>query len=205
MAIRMAAAPVRIRHLSAPEQRLRAHGATLLVALGLGAPSALALEVVSLETRVTDGSYRVTLDVLLDAPAGQVARVLTDYAGYVALDPRIRKSEVIGATPAGDLLVHTRIVACAAFFCRNVARVEQVRRLEGRLLAEVVPARSDLRRGWTRTDWSDEHGRTRVRYTAEFEPDFWVPAVVARSYASTTLKESVLQLFQNVEGRARAH
>jgi hypothetical protein len=192
-----------MRQLSAPEQRLRSPCATLLVAFALGAPSALAFEVVSLETRVTDGSYRVMLDVLIDAPAEQVARVLTDYAGYIALDPRIRKSEVIGATPAGDLLVHTRIVACAAFFCRNVARVEQVRRLEGRLLADVVPERSDLRWGWARTDWSDEDGRTRVRYTAEFQPDFWVPAVVARSYASTTLKESVLQLFRNVEERSR--
>jgi hypothetical protein len=182
---------------------LRSPRATLLVALALGAPSALALEVVSLETRVTDGGYRVMLDALLDAPAEQVARVLTDYAGYIALDPRIRKSAVIGATPAGDLLVHTRIAACAAFFCRNVDRVEQVRRLEGRLLADVVPERSDLRWGWASTDWSDEDGRTRVRYTAEFEPDFWVPAVVARSYASTTLKESVLQLFRRVEERSR--
>lgn len=183
---------------------MRSPCAALLAALTLAAPSALALEVVSLEARVSDGSYRVMLNVLLDAPAEQVARVLTDYAGYIALDPRIRKSEVIGATPAGDLLVRTRIVACAAFFCRNVARVEQVRRLEGRLLADVVPERSDLRWGWARTDWSAEDGRTRVRYTAEFQPDFWVPAVVARSYASTTLKESVLQLFQNVEERARA-
>jgi hypothetical protein len=178
--------------------------ATLLAALTLAAPSVLALEVVSLEARVTDGRYRVMLDVLLDAPAEQVARVLTDYAGYTALDPRIRRSEVIGATPAGEPLVHTRIVACAAFFCRNVARVERIRRLDGRLLADVVPERSDLRRGWTSTDWSDEGGRTRVRYTAEFQPDFWVPAIVARSYASTTLKESVLQLFHNVEDRARA-
>jgi hypothetical protein len=192
-----------MRPLSAPEQHLRSPCATLLVALALGAPSALALEVVSLETRVTDGGYRVMLEALLDAPAEQVARVLTDYAGYIALDPRIRKSEVIGATPAGDLLVHTRIVACAAFFCRSVARVEQVRRREGRLLADVVPERSDLRWGWASTDWSDVDGRTRVRYTAEFQPDFWVPAVVARSYASTTLKESVLQLFRNVEERAR--
>lgn len=183
---------------------MRSPCATLLVALALGAPSALALEVVSLETRVTDGGYRVMFDALLDAPAEQVARVLTDYAGYIALDPRIRKSEVIGATPAGDLLVHTRIVACAALFCRNVDRVEQVRRLEGRLLADVVPERSDLRWGWASTDWSDEDGRTRVRYTAEFQPDFWVPAVVARSYASTTLKESVLQLFRRVEERSRA-
>ena len=177
---------------------------TLLVGSVLHAPAAGALEVLALDARVVDHVYHVTLEARLDAPTERVVEVLTDYAGYGSLDPRIRSSAVVGATPGGDPLIRTRVLACAAFFCRNVDRVEQVRRLDDRLLAEVLPERSDLRRGLTRTDWRTEDGRTRVRYTAEFEPDFWVPALVARSYASTTLRESVLQLFRNVEERARA-
>lgn len=176
---------------------------TLVLGFFLQAPPADALEVLALQARVVDHAYQVVLEARLDAPAARVARVLNDFADYGSLDPRIRRSQVIGGTPAGEVLISTRVLACAAFFCRNVDRVERVRREEGRLVAEVLPERSDLRRGLTRTDWSEEDGRTRLRYVAEFEPDFWVPAIVARAYASTTLRESVLQLFRNVEDRAR--
>jgi len=183
---------------------LRSLCATLLVAFVLGAPTTRAMEVVALETRVADGAYHVMVEALLDAPAGRVAQVLTEYASYASLDPRVRVSEVIGSTAAGEQLVRTSIRACAAFFCRHVNRVERVRVLRDHVEAEVLPERSDMRSGWSRTDWSDEAGRTRIRYTAEFEPDFWVPSIVARTYAATAMRESVVQLFRNVEDRARA-
>lgn len=176
---------------------------TLLLGCCLQARPAAALEVVGLEAHVVDHTYHVALDARLDAPAARVADVLTDYTGYRSLDPRIRRSEVLGTLPPGEVLIRTSVLACAAFFCRNVDRVERVSHRDGRLVAVVLPDRSDLRRGLTRTDWRAEGGRTRVRYAAEFEPDFWVPAPVARHYASTTLRESVLELFRNVEDRAR--
>jgi len=42
-----------------------------------------------------------------------------------------------------------------------------------------------------------------VTYQAEFVPDFWVPSVIGRRYAVRALKNSTLQLFDNVEKRAR--
>lgn len=162
-----------------------------------------ALEVGALEVTVVDRRYHVQLEAVVQAPAAAVARVLTDYAGYAVLDPAIRSVEVLGRTASGQVLLRTHIRACAAVFCRNVVRTEMVTEEGGRLVAVVVPAASDLRRGVTRTQWREEGGRTRVWYQSDFEPAFWVPEVIARRFAAGSLRESVLRLWQSVEERAR--
>jgi hypothetical protein len=173
------------------------------VLAGAAGPSP-ALEANVLEASVTDGVYRVRFDALLDAPRLRVERVLTDFVGYAGLDPRIRASELAGTAPDGTPLLRTRIRACAGFFCRDIRRLERVTLGEGVLLAEAMPAQSDVSSSRARTQWSDHGAQTRVRYEAEFTPGFWVPAVVARRYAPRMLRDSVQQLFENVEERARA-
>jgi hypothetical protein len=156
-----------------------------------------------IETGFEDGSYRVALRAVLDAPAEAVATVLTDFAHYHELDPRIRASEVLATSDTGEVLLHTRLEVCAGYFCRTVDRVERVTRGRTSLRAEVLPDRSDLRRGITQTRWRPAQARTRVQYSAEFEPGFWVPAFIGRGYSLRVLRESTLRLFANVEDRAR--
>jgi hypothetical protein len=173
------------------------------LALVLVVLPAHSLEVGRLESGLGDGVYRVVFEAVLDAPVDAVAAVLTDYAGYRALDPRIRSSEVLGRARSGATLIRTRVHVCAAFFCRDVERVERVTSGDGSLVAEVVAGRSDFQRGLTQTRWRAARGRTSISYTAEFEPDFWVPVIVGHSYAVNELRESTLKLFENVEDRAR--
>ena len=203
MASRTAVAPAMTSRSSAPESRLLRHRIALLVCLQLAGWPAHALSTLALEVTVGAGIYRVKFDALLDAPVGRVGRVLEDYAGYTRLDPRIRSSQVIGVAPDGASLLKTRIRACAAFFCRDVQRIERVTLGDGVLVAEALPGQSDLRNSVARTEWRAEGDRTRIWYESEFTPDFWVPAVVSRGYARRMLRESVLELFENVEERAR--
>jgi hypothetical protein len=175
----------------------------LLLALGLVSSPAQALNPVTLDATVAGGVYRVTFDAVIDAPIERVAGVLVDFVGYAALDPRIRSSEVVGSATDGAPLLKTRILACAGFFCREIRRVEHIAVGDGVLVATALPAKSDVRRSVARTEWRVEGNRTRIRYEAEFVPDFWVPALVSRRYAAPMLRESVLQLFRNVEERAR--
>ena len=205
MASRTAVAPAMTRRSCVPELRLPRHSIALLVWLQLAAWPAHALSPVTLDVSIVAGIYRVKFVALLDAPVENVARVLTDYIGYVSLDPRIRSSEVVGTAPDGVPLVKTRIRACAGFFCRDVQRVERVTFEDGVLVARALPERSDLRSSVVRTGWRAEGDRTRVTYEAEFTPDFWVPAVISRNYAGRMLRKSVLELFENVEERAREH
>lgn len=203
MASRTAVAPATTRRSSAPEPRLLHFTAVLLLAFGLVSPPAQALSPVTLDATVAGGVYRVTFDAVIDAPIDRVAGVLVDFVGYAALDPRIRSSEVVGVAADGAPLLRTRIRACAAFFCRDIRRVERVAVSDGVLVATALPEKSDVRNSVARTEWRAEGSRTRIRYEAEFVPDFWVPALVSRRYAAPMLRESVLQLFRNVEERAR--
>jgi hypothetical protein len=173
------------------------------VALLLAGPTAQAFTVERLETSFDGGTYRVTLQAVIDADPGAVGAVLADFAQYPGLDPRILRSETLGVEPDGAILLRTRIRACEGFFCRTVIRVERVEASPGQLVATVVPESSEVRRGLTHTEWRAVEGGTRVRYEAEFEPDFWVPAVIGRRFASHSLRDSTVQLFENVERRAR--
>jgi len=203
MASRTAAAPAKTRRSCVPELRLPHIIKALLLALGLVSSPAQALSPVTLDATVAGGVYRVTFDAVIDAPIDRVAGVLVDFVGYAALDPRIRSSEVVGSATDGAPLLKTRIRACAGFFCRDIRRVERVTVSDGVLVATVLPEQSDVRSSVARTEWRAEGSRTRIRYEAEFVPDFWVPALVSRRYAAPMLRESVLQLFRNVEERAR--
>lgn len=175
----------------------------LLLALVVFSSPVRALSMVTLDATVAGGVYRVTLDAVLDAPIDRVESVLVDFAGYAALDPRIRSSRVVGIAPDGAPLLKTQIRACAAFFCRDIQRVERVTVGDGVLVATALPGQSDVRSSVARTEWWAEGGGTRVRYEAEFTPDFWVPVIVSRLYAGRMLRESVLDLFENVEAQAR--
>ena len=176
--------------------------------MALGALAALpalghALEVKAIDARVTDQRFHVQFEGVIDAPVERVVEVLTDYAGYAALDPRIRESRVIGTGAAGEVLLRTRIRACAGLFCRTVLRTEQVTRADDRLVAEVVASGGNVKQGITRTQWRGDGQATRLWYQADFQPAFWVPEVVARRYAAGSLRDSVVKLFANVEERAR--
>ena len=165
--------------------------------------AAQALAVQSLEANLQDGVYRIVLVARVDAPVEDVAAVLTDYAAYRKLDPQILASTVLPSDDQGGELVRTVVRACAGLFCRKVERVERVERREGELIATVVPERGELKSGLTRTTWQADDDATSVTYQAEFVPDFWVPSVIGRRYAVRALKKSTLELFGNVEKRAR--
>ncbi len=162
-----------------------------------------ALSVQSLEANLQDGVYRIVLVARVDAPVEGVAAVLTDYAAYRKLDPQILASTVLPPDDQGGELVRTVVRACAGLFCRKVERVERVERREGELIATVVPVRGELKSGLTRTTWQAADDATSVTYEAEFVPDFWVPSLIGRRYAVRALKASTLELFGNVEKRAR--
>lgn len=171
--------------------------------LVLAGEPASALTVDKLDTRFDHGVYRVALAAHLQAPPASVAAVLRDYEEYPSLDPRIRSSERLADEPDGVVLIRTLVHACAGFFCRNVERVERVEQSTDGLVATVVPDRSEFRRGITRTRWQASGTGTLVTYEVEFEPGFWIPEIIGRTLAVDSLRSSTLELFGNVESRAR--
>ena len=169
---------------------------------GLISQPAHALQVLRADAVYDHGIFRVRFEALLAAPVTGVAAVLGDYANFGKLDSRIRRVELLGSEPGGAVLMRTLIHACAGVFCRTVERVERVTRAPGSQVAEVIPERSDIRRGIARTRWQQEGAGTVVHYEAEFEPDFWVPGIIAQSLGVRELRESTARMFESVEREA---
>jgi hypothetical protein len=103
---------------------------------------------------------------------------------------------------SGKVTLYTKLRACFGFFCRNVNRVERVDEEPHALTATVVPERSDVREGSTRTELAAVGNNTRVVYRTRVEPGFWVPAL-GRRWMLNTLKQSTIELFEQVELQAQ--
>lgn len=173
------------------------------VLLAVAAPAA-ALDVNRLDVREQGRHYVVEFDARLAATPAAVMDVLTDYAIYPKLDPRILEARQTG-TQGGKPLLYTRLRGCiGSVFCSAIERWEAIDERPDRLTATAVPGRGDLRFGLTVTQLSVDDGGTRVHYRTEFDPAFWMPRWLVRSAMRTTLKDGTLGMFRAIEARAAA-
>ena len=174
--------------------------AALLAAAG----PAAALEVRKIDVREQGRHYIVEFDARLAAPPAAVMGVLTNYAIYPKLDPRILEAREAG-TQGGKPLLYTRLRGCiGSVFCSTMERWEALDEGPDRLTATAVPGRGDLRYGVTVTQVAAEAGGTRVRYRTEFDPAFWMPRWLVRSAMRSTLTDGTIGMFKAIEVRAAA-
>jgi len=175
----------------------------LFTLLAFAAP-AHALEIERAEALYTaDKHYQFEFVALLDAPTDKVEAVLRDYEKYPQLDARILDARVTERPAEYAVILATTLRACFGPFCRNVKRVERVEESPLELKAVTDPARSDVKFGETRTMLSISEGRTRVSYRTSIIPGFWIPAIAGRRWMLNELREATIELFGNVEIKAR--
>jgi hypothetical protein len=171
--------------------------------LGIHLP-AHALEIERAEALYTDDKhFQFEFVALLDAPANKVEAVLRDYEKYPQLDGRILEAHVLERPAEYAVILSTTLRACFGPFCRNVRRIERVEEYPLELKAVTDPARSDVKFGETRTLLSVSEGRTRVSYRTSIIPGFWIPAIAGRRWMLNELREATIELFGNVETKAK--
>jgi hypothetical protein len=177
------------------------HGLLLSIGLLAGQPG-MALQVQQMQVQFRDGAYQLTMTALLAAPLPEVESVLRNYAQYPQLDARILTAQVLSRSSTTQLELQTRINVCFSFLCRKVERIERVEERPGELLATVIPERSDAERGSTRTQLRSSGDLTRVTYTTDIVPKFWVPALLGRSMMLHSMRDATVTLFEHIEQRA---
>jgi hypothetical protein len=176
----------------------------LIAPLLLAALPAHAFNIEHSEARYDDKHFRYEMVVTLDAPIDRVDQVLRDYRAYPSLDERILNSEVLEPLHDGAVTLETTVKVCLGPFCRNVKRVERVEETKYVLVAVADPKRSDVKFSETRSELSPAlHGTTRVKYTTNVVPDFWVPSIGGRRMMLKTLETATTSLFTNVEKKAK--
>lgn len=140
--------------------------------------------------------YILHLDMRIDGTSESVYAVLLDFENLHRINDSIKYSERRNSTGKVHL-VYFSSEGCVLFFCRRVNQLVTVTELEqGYIMSVTDPAHSDLQYGRTLWQIIDEGETTRIKYNAEFVPDFWVPPL----FGSYIFKKRMLK-----EGQKTVH
>jgi uncharacterized protein YndB with AHSA1/START domain len=174
--------------------------------MALLAPMGRAAEITRIEVSHVDHRYTLTLEARIDAPSAAVFHVITDYDRIQQYHRSVQESRVLRRLDDHTAEVYTRVRGCVALlFCRSISRVERiVETPPGRLVATVVPDKSDLSEGAVQWDLEPTERGTLLRYESYMDPDFWVPSVLGDRLLQATIKKTTLEMIQRIEAEAQA-
>lgn len=172
----------------------------LAAAAWIAAAGAAEIERVAVDR---DGDrYEVVMSVVLAAPAAAVYAAMTDFRNLHEINPN-----VVLAETDGEELLHTIVELCVGPFCRKIEQWQTVATdAPHGLRMSVLPERSDLRHGQAAWTFAELTAATsRVRFTAEIEPDFWVPPLIGPWIIQRKLHEQAVITAKGLERAAEKH
>lgn len=146
-----------------------------------------------------DDHYVLHLDMRIDADADDVYDILMDFSNMYLVNDSIISSTLLESKGKIHKL---RFVSdgCVWFYCREVAQLVTVTELgQGYILTETDPTESDLLYGKTLWQIIDEGETTRVKYNADYVPDFWVPPLFGSAIFQDRLLEEGMKTINGLE------
>lgn len=169
--------------------RLRA---TALLALGLWTQASPAGTIERLETTHDGGRYTVTFDVILDAPRDKVWQIMTDYERLPRVSKIIVESRILKREETNRHRVGVTLEACVLFFCKTVQRVvDIVAKPQTEITVTEDPASTHFRSAVERWRVGAEDARTRLHYTAEVVPNFFIPPLIGPPVVKYFLRREI--------------
>ncbi|MDT0633618.1 SRPBCC family protein [Spectribacter hydrogenooxidans] len=162
-----------------------------LAACLLATTSAQGVDTQTMDVTREGDTFRAKAVFRLDAPVAAVYAVITDFGALDRISPHILESRRL-AGDGSETLVRVVTRSCLAFFCRDVTTVERLREQPPNTIrAEIVPERSDLASGQTRWHLSRERDATRLEWTTQFVPGFWVPPLLGTAAVRRALSQQL--------------
>ena len=150
----------------------------LSFSLFLFSTSALSGEVIQSHIKHKQGFYEAWLEMQIAAPSDKVYALFTDFNRLSRLSDRITESRLIsGASPSYVVFIKTS--GCVLFFCKDLQQTQRVLEIgDGHIMVEDIKNKSDFT--YADTLWhirTFENG-TRVTFSTEMKPDFWLPPLL---------------------------
>jgi len=157
-------------------------------------------DVIEAEVIHDSGVYTLSLDAWISSPVPKVHHMLTDYTHLERVNPAVKKSTIIETYSPDHHRVHTLIEACVAFFCKKLIQVWDVEHQSDHIIvATIVPELSNFRSGNANWVLRKESGGTRLRFTTQLEPSFWVPPLIGPWLIRYKLRKEALESVDNLE------
>ncbi len=177
--------------------------ATVLLALSLCVSAAAAGTIELLETTHDNGRYTVSFEVVLDAPRDKVWQIMTDYERLPRVSKIIVETRVLKQEDANRHRVGVTLQACVLIFCKTVKRMVDIEaRPQTEILVSEVPDQSDFREGTERWQVTTESPKTRLKYTAEIVPNFFIPPLIGPVVVKYFLRREIRLTALEVEALA---
>ncbi|MHB8743814.1 MAG: SRPBCC family protein [Sulfuricaulis sp.] len=177
---------------------------TILLAIGLLTPALVcAASIVRTESTHSGDRYQVSFEVVLDAERNKVWQIMTDYAQLPRVSKVIVASRILQTQGANRHRVAVTFHACVLIFCKTMKKVVDIQAWpQHDILVIGDPAFSDF-------SYSVEHWRvlaegtkTRLFYTAEMVPDFFIPPLIGPWVVQSFLQREISSTAIAVEALA---
>lgn len=172
---------------------------TLLLPAG-----AIAGDVVSADVEYRDDRYFIDIESVVNADAGKIYSLLTDFNHLTRLNPDIKESHLVYSLDDNTHRTHIVTDSCISFFCKTITLQQDVEELgSGLIITTVVPEKSDFIYGhasWKIVD--NGNHTTRIYYSNDMKPKFYVPPLIGPLLIKDKIREEVLATIDGLERRA---
>ncbi len=162
---------------------------------------ARANEVVRMDVDYNNNIYRISAEVLIALPPDRVRSGLTDIDHLSRLSSDILDSRLVERKSPGKSIFRVDLRSCILLFCleRNLTQSLIIKPHEIDFI--VAPAKNSFRSGWVRWKLFPINGGTRVIYTSELEPDFWIPPMIGPFLLRGKFMDDTVEFMDHLEQR----
>lgn len=159
-----------------------------------------AAEVTRVGVEHRGGLYTLHYEVQLDAPAEPVRVLLRDIDQLIQLAPDVEAYEVLSSSGDGITEVHVTTRSCIGPFCMRVAQHQRLdARRAGYLDGAFLPGDSDISGGYSVLEVFERDGKTRLRFQASLQPQFWIPPLIGQGLLTRSLAEQARRFATSLE------
>ena len=177
------------------------HLSAVLLATGMLFP-ALAAPATILRTEAThdDERYKLTFEVVINAGRDKVWQIMTDYNRLTRVSKVIVESRILKQEDENRHRVGGTLHACILIFCKTMKKVVDIEaRPQDDIVVTGVPALSDFSYSVEHWEVSAEGAKTRLRYSAEMVPDFFIPPLIGPWLVKSFLQREIRGIAIKVE------
>ena len=156
-------------------------------------------ELILADANETEGHYTLSLDMRIQGSHEDVYAVLIDFNNLPAVNDTVKSSQLLESNGKKHLVIYTS-EGCVLIYCQTVTQLATVTELgRGYLMSEVDPSKSDLEYGRTLWQVIDEGETTRIKYNADYVPDFWVPPLIGDYIFQERMIEEGIKTVNGIE------
>lgn len=160
-----------------------------------------AAEIIKVEVDRIDSGFLVYFEAILDAPVEKIFSQFIKYNQLPIINPSIRESTILGRY--GERIHRLRVITelCIFIFCKDILHIQDMVQHSSKYIvtATIVPEVGDFKTGQAKWVFKRENFSTRLIFSGQLEPDFWVPPLIGSWAVKRMLRTEIMQTSMGLE------